>query len=299
MKRSDQPGAPSLDIDTSDEEETHDEAVQPETYDEGSGLSPDSSTKEDHAAILPTKPARSTSSVAEDVIERKGQYGRFAESWFSKKGWTTEKRRTQGMSIDGVERLETPNDQATGLNDPRPQSPLVATTFDGFESRDRTKDLERPNQALETDMSGSPPANVTNKLLRTTRMLLESRSFFFSYELDITRRLGTHDNKTFVMPLHKFADPLVSRSFQYLLDSFTDLWSILVLLEPTSSATVHRQWTSVSKFLCNSSELILKLSGTACCGSKTLMTSCSFPGIQSRPPKNLLTRRILVNLYCL
>ena len=241
VKKSDQQGAPSLDIDSSDEDVTHNEAGQPEKYDEGSRLSPDLPTKENNSAVLPTNLARSTSSVAEDVIERKGQYGRFAERWFSKKGWTTEKRRTQGMSIDGVEKLETPNDQVIGLNDSRSQSPLVATTFDGSENPDRTKDLELSNKALETDVSGSPPANVTNKLLRTTRMLLESRSFFFSYELDITRRLGMHDNKIFVMPFHKFADPLVSRSFLYLLDSFTDLWSILVLLEPTSSATVHRQ----------------------------------------------------------
>ena len=48
----------------------------------------------------PDGPNRSTSNVAEDVIEKKGQYGRFADRWFSKKGWTSDKRRTLGMSAD-------------------------------------------------------------------------------------------------------------------------------------------------------------------------------------------------------
>ena len=213
MKESGQQGNPSPDIDTSDDDETHDEAGLPQQYDQKSLLSSDSPTKEDHLAVRPLHSARSTSSVAEDVIERKGQYGRFAERWFSKKGWTTEKRRTQGMSIDGVEKMETPNRQLIGLNDPQSKSPLVATMFDGVENSDRTNNVEIPKQALESDVSGSPPVNITNKLLRTTRMLLESRSFFFSYELDITRGLGMNDKNISVMRLYKFADPLVSQSF--------------------------------------------------------------------------------------
>ena len=159
------------------------------------------SAKEDTSAARPSISARGTSSVAEDVIERKGQYGRFAERWFSKKGWR------RGMSIEGVEKMIISSGQVTGLNDPQSKPPLTATALDGVESSDRTSDLEVPNQASER-------GNVTNallpKLLRTTRMLLESRSFFFSYELDITRRLGTNDGKGSSIPLYKSADPLVS-----------------------------------------------------------------------------------------
>jgi len=43
------------------------------------------------------------------------------------------------------------------------------------------------------------------KLLRTTRMLLISRSFFFSYHLDITRRLGQGITSS-ELPLHKLVD---------------------------------------------------------------------------------------------
>lgn len=210
LKRSGQQGAPSPDSDTSDESDSHNEAGQHGHDDEASLFSADVSTKEDLSATRPLPSARS-SSVAEDVIDKKGQYGRFAERWFSKKGWTTEKRRAQGMSVDGVEKMGTSSVQVMGVND---QSPLAATTHDGAEISDRTPNLETPNQAPESDVSGSPSANITNtllpKLLRTTRMLLVSRSFFFSYELDITRRLGTHDTRGSAIPLHKSVDPLVS-----------------------------------------------------------------------------------------
>ena len=161
------------------------------------------STKEDTSEAIPSTSAKGTSSVAGDVIEKKGQYGRFAERWFSKKGW----QMAQGMSVEGVEKIVTSSGQVTGLNNPQSKSSSTATMLDGVESSDRTSDLEVPNQASEG-------GNITNtllpKLLRTTRMLLGSRSFFFSYELDITRRLGTNDGKGSLIPLYKSADPLVS-----------------------------------------------------------------------------------------
>ena len=36
-------------------------------------------------------------SIAEDVIDKKGVYGRFADKWFSKRGWNVEKRRALGQ----------------------------------------------------------------------------------------------------------------------------------------------------------------------------------------------------------
>ncbi len=76
----------------------------------------------------------------------------------------------------------------------------------------QTSDLK----STETSQLGSREANTTNalvpKLLRTTRMLLSSRSFFYSYDLDITRRLGGEIVKNPELPLSKSVDPLVSSS---------------------------------------------------------------------------------------
>ncbi|KAL9094996.1 MAG: hypothetical protein Q9165_002598 [Trypethelium subeluteriae] len=43
---------------------------------------------------------KKTTSVAEDVIGKRGAYGRFAERWFSRAGWSADKRRTLGMSSE-------------------------------------------------------------------------------------------------------------------------------------------------------------------------------------------------------
>ena len=68
-------------------------------------------------------------------------------------------------------------------------------------------------KSRQTSQPGSREANAVNalvpKLLRTTRMLLSSRSFFFSYDLDVTRRLGGEIVKNPEIPLSKFVDPLV------------------------------------------------------------------------------------------
>lgn len=52
--------------------------------------------------------------------------------------------------------------------------------------------------------------NLTPKLLNTTRLLLGSRSFFFSYDWDITRTWSTRRHSADTsLPLHKLVDPLV------------------------------------------------------------------------------------------
>lgn len=214
LKKSGQHGASSPDGDTSDDDETHVEAGQHEHEDQASPVRSGSSIKEDFSAADPLGSA-STSSVAEDVIGKKGQYGRFAERWFSKKGWTTEKRRMQGMSVDGVEEHGLSSGQGPLFNDSPSKSTSPATSPDGAKTAPQTSDPEKPNVAANSDTPDVAPVNVTNtllpKLLRTTRMLLGSRSFYFSYELDITRRLGTNE-KGSEIPLHKSVDPLVSNT---------------------------------------------------------------------------------------
>ena len=212
LKKSGQHGASSPDGDTSDDDEAHVEAGQHEHEDQALPVSSGSSTKEGSSAAHPLGSA-STSSVAEDVIGKKGQYGRFAERWFSRKGWTAEKRRMQGMSVDGIEEPGMSSGQATALNDPPSKSTSPGTTLDGAKNIDQPSDPENPIIADKSDTSDISPVNVTNtllpKLLRTTRMLLGSRSFYFSYELDITRRLGTNDQKGPEIQLYKSVNPLV------------------------------------------------------------------------------------------
>ncbi|SPN97483.1 related to SAC1 - recessive suppressor of secretory defect [Cephalotrichum gorgonifer] len=120
-----------------------------------------------------------TSSVAEDVIRRQGSFGRFAERWFSKKGWVLDQKRTMGLSRPALEQ------------------PAFATTAGGEGSRDSEDSLE------------STASTLLPKLLHTARILFgSSRSFYFSYDFDITRRWGECKPFSPDLPLHAQVAPV-------------------------------------------------------------------------------------------
>ncbi|MCJ1419814.1 hypothetical protein MMC32_006170 [Xylographa parallela] len=157
-----------------------------------------------------------SSSVVQDVIGRKGQYGRFAEKWFSKKGWSVERRRMQGMSEADSEESGNNNRKAPGIEN----------TVAGEDSPDTpTKVPDKHDQREEIKEAQADPSavadNLTPKLLKTTKMLLSSHSFYFSYDHDITRRLGTSQTKNSDVPLHKLVDPLFFWN-RHLASSFID-----------------------------------------------------------------------------
>ena len=186
---------------------------------------------EDLSGDRPGGPERSTSNVVEDVISRKGQYGRFAERWFSRKGWSTDKRRAQGMSTTdedkpppvGAAEDALPKDSGQVAVDTNPADMKIPS---------QTSDL----RTRQNSQSGGRKADTANalvpKLLRTTRMLLSSRSFFFSYDFDVTRRLGGEIVKNPDIPLSKSVDPLVSIPCIFAdLGRLSSLMYILVFLE--------------------------------------------------------------------
>ena len=156
------------------------------------------------------KPTTSTS-IAQDVIGKQGQYGRFAERWFSSKGWKTDGRRAQGMS-DEASIKEEPQGSLAGDGNARIITPGSSTPGDNGSAEGDKSTVEQ--QEAVPSSEDTPARNVTNnllpKLLRTTKMLLASRSFFYSYDYDITRRIGSQERRGGDGPLHQGVDPLVS-----------------------------------------------------------------------------------------
>ncbi|KJZ79664.1 hypothetical protein HIM_01133 [Hirsutella minnesotensis 3608] len=113
------------------------------------------------------RPSSQRSSVAEDVIRRRGSYGIFAQSWFSRSGWTRDQRRTLGMS------MSTPADSASSV--------VEESTTSSDADPSTVKDVS----------SQSPVSALLPKLLRTIKFLFgSSRSFYFSYDIDLTRSLS-------------------------------------------------------------------------------------------------------------
>ncbi|KAL8859911.1 MAG: hypothetical protein Q9178_003744 [Gyalolechia marmorata] len=147
------------------------------------------------------KSREETNSVAQDVIDRKGQYGRFAERWFSRKGWTTERRRAQGMSADDTVKSEaTRKEQGSELYQLEDSTEGVGKDTPKIPAQQ----LPQPSTSQGHDVMST----LLPKLLKTTKMLFTSRSFFYSYDYDITRRFGAQPVKTPNVPLYRSVDPL-------------------------------------------------------------------------------------------
>lgn len=148
-------------------------------------------------------------SVAQDVIHNKGLYGRFADKWFSKKGWSAESRRNQGMSSeeDLAISKSTKNVDSTGRD-----KETVTTKDDKLPAPDdHVPDDVKPEEIPEA-LSGDKDANTISllpKILRTTKMYFSSGNFFFSYEYDLSRGIGKQQVQT-SLPLYRQSDPLVS-----------------------------------------------------------------------------------------
>lgn len=157
-----------------------------------------------------TTPTQRRTSVAEDVIQRKGVYGRFADKWFSRKGWSKDSRRLQGLSSDddlGAKNVPR-NVDSTGPKEEGgdPTSPSESNNTD--QQLPATVQPEDIPKALDGEKDSTTVA-LLPRILQTTKMYFSSGNFFFSYEYDLSHGVGDQQASNNV-PLFKQYDPLVS-----------------------------------------------------------------------------------------
>ncbi|KAL1878266.1 hypothetical protein Daus18300_002184 [Diaporthe australafricana] len=146
----------------------------------------------------------SATSVAKDVMTRRGSYGRFAQRWFSSSGWTLEQKRSMGLS-HSEENVNNVVDKAAESNLPGDSKAPAAMKEDTGSPEAAGVPVE---DAKEEKLA--PPA-LLPKLLRTTQILFgSSQSYFFSYDYDITRSLSRQQEVTPQgdTPLHRKTDPM-------------------------------------------------------------------------------------------
>ncbi|KAI9726524.1 MAG: hypothetical protein M1828_001346 [Chrysothrix sp. TS-e1954] len=149
--------------------------------------------------------------VAEEIIGRKGVYGRFAESWFSRRGWMTGQRRNQGMSSQ--DDLTQQRDSKTS----RKLSNASRTVATGPFHDPITRDSASAATQVPDDSAGTADDRVAldsdalksmlPKLLHTVRLLFTSDTFYFSHDFDITRSAGQQSLTASDVLLSKQADP--------------------------------------------------------------------------------------------
>jgi hypothetical protein len=156
--------------------------------------------------------AERKTSVAEDVIQRKGVYGRFADKWFSRKGWSADNRRLQGLTSD--ENLAAKNvpqnvDSVVSQEEEEPKSESKA---DAIPTDHKNIQESVSPEAIPKALSGEKDATTVAllpKILQTTKMYFSSGNFFFSYDYDISHGIGQQQPSSSV-PLFKQFDPLAS-----------------------------------------------------------------------------------------
>ncbi len=156
------------------------------------------------------------SSVAEDVIQKKGVYGRFANKWFSRKGWSADSRRTQGLSSeeDLVAKGVPKNVDSTGPTDEAEASQSDKLPSDEKTTPDSVKPEDIP-RALEGEKDATTVA-LLPRVLQTTKMYFSSGNFFYSYDYDLSHGVANQATNASV-PLFKQYDPLVSCNHQEIL----------------------------------------------------------------------------------
>ena len=181
-------------------------------------------TLEDHHSVDSSKeipePRRGRPSVdlgefgvAQNVIEKKGAYGRFTDKWFSKRGWTTGSRRNLGHDTSVELKDNSPLDdipENTGnekLKDDQLSS--TQTNEDQTASDNVPKDAAADLSSLEQERLTT---SLTPKLVQTTKLLLGSRIFYYSYEQDLTNGDFGQRKVPLDIALYKQASPEVSTS---------------------------------------------------------------------------------------
>ncbi|GAP91191.1 putative syja_n domain-containing protein [Rosellinia necatrix] len=134
-------------------------------------------------------------SIAQDVFKKNGNYGRFAQKWFSNKGWMANRRQNLGLS--GV----------------RPAATVDRKDEDADRIRKESDDDDL-SKTVVRETPDPPPGStagesLTPKLLRMAHIWFgTSKSFFFSYDTDLTRSLASQTAVGAQSPLYRMADPM-------------------------------------------------------------------------------------------
>lgn len=111
---------------------------------------------------------------AENVNTSSRQYDRFAASWLSKRGWNLP------LSTD-IQDGGSQNTNSSITSSPPNES--------------ATSSLAEGNPSLNSMPHNNGRVVLRPKLLKTAKMLLSSRNFFYSYDYNITRRFGHPDQE--------------------------------------------------------------------------------------------------------
>jgi len=146
--------------------------------------------------------------IVKNVIEKKGAYGVFADKWFSKRGWTTGSKKSQGMSNKQDSTVEM--EEKNPLNAAAENASVEKAEEDTSKSWPETPEVKGTAADDKTSIEQERlTTSLIPKLVQTTKLLLSSRIFHYSYEQDITNRNIAQSRTSSDVALYKQANPEV------------------------------------------------------------------------------------------
>jgi len=158
---------------------------------------------------VPKGSVNKATTVVADVIKNKGQYGRFAQRWFSKGGWKSDGIRKQGMSASEDDlTMEQKKQAEASLPDDKKDE--VENAPVDTQSQPSTNEEQPTTEPTPVAPGDTTLATLIPRILKTTNLYFTSRSFYFSYDYDLSRSLSRQESASASVPLYKRFDPLVS-----------------------------------------------------------------------------------------
>jgi hypothetical protein len=137
-----------------------------------------------------------TTNIAEDVFSRRGPYGKFASQWLIKKGWAIPGIGAPRKIAEAAPGSTQSANPASLQQQQQPPVNSVGVVTSSPDTRGPSAQQTRPSRPVGQDANDGTPGEkdtaipLLPKLLRSTRLILSSRSFYFSYDFNLTRRLG-------------------------------------------------------------------------------------------------------------
>jgi hypothetical protein len=185
-----------------------------ETSSIGSDDEAPKSKPEDDAAALEvpkTGIVKQSTTFVKNVVQEKGNYGRFASKWFSKNGGQANARRSQGLTREQEnQELEAMSPDKAAEESPRPSGDSARD--DKTEGQDDSKSGIQKRSTIE---------RLTPRILRSARLYFSSSGFYFSYEHNLSTMLSQQDSISSSVPLWKRFEALFFWN-RHLLKPFTD-----------------------------------------------------------------------------
>lgn len=187
-----------------------DDAADDTDIDDAQSIKSDDLPTDNEEELPSAAEGKRAGGVVQDVMSRRGSYGRFATRWFSKSGWQQESTRNMGLSRkeEDLDALDKDKQQAYATSGAEakddPQAPAAT-------SEDKSAPDAAGVPVKDAKEQGMAPPTLLPKLLRTTQILFgSSRSYFFSYDYDLTRSLAKQPRGAVSgdESLHRKADPL-------------------------------------------------------------------------------------------